>query len=71
MQEKFEKAQYLLIFLTILFLPFGAIPKGIQIQAFGAIFSRYTLYIGLLLFVFEILFFIHIEIGNILFFSFY
>lgn len=57
MQEKFEKAQYLLIFLTILFLPFGAIPKGIQIQAFGAIFSRYTLYIGLLLFVLEILFF--------------
>lgn len=51
-QEKLEKAQVILIFLTIILLPFGAIPHAIQ--AIGSVASRYTLYLGLIIFVLEI-----------------
>ena len=52
-QIKLEKAQLLLLFLTIILLPFGAIPHAIQ--TIGPVASRYTLYLGLIIFIFEIL----------------
>lgn len=55
MQYRLEQIQRMLLFFTILFLPFGAIPKQITIQSFGTILSRYTLYIGIIFFVIELI----------------